>query len=187
MPDSADILLDAEDRMDKAVVAFQNDLLTIRTGRANTALVEHLSVEIYGQPMALNQVATLAAPEATLITIQPWDKSTVNTIMKAIQASDLGITPSSDGAVIRLPVPPLTEARRKELVKQVNQRAEEGRVAVRNVRRHAIDELRKTLRAGELAEDDERRATDDVEKLTGQHIERLDRLSKDKEQELLAI
>jgi len=187
MPDSDEILLDAEDRMDKAVVAYQNDLQTIRTGRANTALVEHLHVEIYGQPMALNQVATLAAPEATMITVQPWDKSTLNTIMKAIQASDLGITPSTDGSLIRLPVPPLTEARRKDLVKQVNQRAEEARVAIRNIRRHAIDELRKAMRAGELAEDDERRATDEAEKLTGQHADRIDRLSKEKEQELLSI
>ena len=182
-----EILLDAEDRMDKAVVAFSHALATVRTGRANTALVEHLHVEHYGQKMALNQLATLAAPEPSLITIQVWDASAVQPIMKAIQASDIGITPSNDGATIRLPVPPLTEQRRKEMVKQVHTRTEEARVAVRNVRRHAIEELRKVLRSGEVSEDDERRAQQDIEELTQQHTAKLDALSREKEAELLAI
>jgi ribosome recycling factor len=190
MPDevsSDDVLLDADDRMDKAVTAFEHVLDTVRTGRANTALVEHLHVTVYGQAMPLNQLATLGTPDATLITVQPWDKGNVNPIMKAIQTSDLGINPSTDGAIIRLPIPPLTEQRRKELVKQVHAKTEEARVAVRNVRRHAIDELRRLLRDGELAEDDERRAADQVEKMTSAHVGKLETLAKRKEQELLAV
>jgi ribosome recycling factor len=137
--------------------------------------------------MALNQLATLAAPEATLITITPWDAGTVNTIMKAIQTSDLGINPSSDGRVIRLPIPPLNEARRKELVKQVSGKAEEARVAVRNVRRHAVDELRKMLKAGDVPEDDERRAEDEVERLTHLHNERIETVTKAKEREVMDV
>jgi ribosome recycling factor len=189
MPDDAtadDVLLDADDRMDKAVVAFQHVLDTVRTGRASTALVEHLHVTVYGQAMPLNQLATLQTPDAQLITVQPWDKANVNPIMKAIQTSDIGINPSTDGAIIRLPVPPLTEARRKELVKQVHARTEEARVAVRNVRRHAMDELKKLQRDG-LAEDDERRAAEQVEKLASSHISSLDALAKKKEQELLEV
>jgi ribosome recycling factor len=190
MPDevtSDDVLLDAEDRMDKAVVAFEHTLETVRTGRASTALVEHLHVTVYGQAMPLNQLATLGTPDVSQITVQPWDKGNVNAIMKAIQTSDLGINPSTDGSIIRLPIPPLTEQRRKELVKQVNARTEEARVAVRNVRRHAMDELKKLLREGELAEDDERRATDQVEKLTSTHVTKLEALAKRKEQDLLEV
>ncbi len=182
-----DILLDADDRMDKAVVAFQNNLDTVRTGRANTALVEHLHVSHYGQSMPLNQLATLAAPEPTLITVQPWDKAAMDSIMKAIQTSDLGINPSNDGRLIRLPIPPLTEQRRRELVKQVHARAEEARVAVRNVRRHAIDEIKKAIKAGEVPEDDGRHAEDEVEKLTHSHTDRIEQLSKTKERELLEV
>ena len=182
-----EILLDAEDRMDKAVEAFQHNLDTVRTGRANTALIEHLHVTHYGQSMPLNQLATLAAPEAQLLTVQPWDAGAVNSIIKAIQTRDLGINPSSDGRVIRLPIPPLTEQRRRDLVKQVHARAEEARVAVRNVRRHAVDELRKAMRAGDVSEDDERHAVDEVEKLTHTHTDRIEALSKKKEQELMDV
>ena len=182
-----EILLDADDRMDKALVAFARDLAGVRTGRANTALIEHLPVHHYGQTMALNQIATLAAPEASLITIQPWDRGAVDAIIKAIQTSDLGINPSSDGAIIRLPIPPLTEQRRRDLVKQLHHRTEEARVAVRNCRRHAIDGLRKALREHEVSEDDERRAQEEVEKITSQHISRLDDLAARKERELLAV
>jgi ribosome recycling factor len=182
-----EIRLDAEDRMDKAVVAYQHVLDTVRTGRANTALIEHLHVTHYGQSMPLNQLATLSAPEAQLLTIQPWDQSSLNSIMKAIQTSDLGINPSSDGRLIRLPIPPLTEQRRRDLAKQVHGKAEEARVAVRNVRRHAIDELRKQMRAGEIPEDDERHATEEIEKLTHAHIERIDALTKSKERDLMEV
>lgn len=182
-----ELLLDAEDRMDKAVAALRQSLSTVRTGRANTALVEHLAVEHYGQTMPLNQLATLAAPDPALLTVQPWDKSALDPIMRAIQASDLGITPGNDGSVIRLPIPPLSEERRRELVRQVHARAEDGKVAVRNIRRHAIDDLRKSLRDGDLPEDDERRALADVEELTKQHTDRIDELGAQKERELLEI
>ena len=182
-----EILLDAEDRMEKAVGAYRSVLATVRTGRASTSLVEHLQVEHYGQRMPLNQLATLGAPEAQLITIQPWDKGSLNAIMRAIQTSDLGINPSNDGTIIRLPIPPLTEERRKALAKQVAGRSEEARVAVRNVRRHAIDELRRSLRAGELSEDDERRAQQDVDRLTTAHTEAIDTLAGEKERELLEL
>ena len=182
-----EILLDAEDRMDKAVSSFQHTLATVRTGRASTALVEHMPVSHYGQTMPLNQLATLATPDAQLVTVQPWDNGALDSIMKAIQQSDIGINPSTDGSIIRLPIPPLTEERRRELVKQVNTRTEESRIAVRNVRRHAIDELRKELREHELSEDEERRAQDDVEKLTAEHVRQLEEIAKEKEQELLEV
>ena len=182
-----EVLLDADDRMDKAVEAVRQALTTVRTGRANTALVEHMQVSHYDQTMPLNQLATLATPDPTLITVQPWDQSALQPIMKAIQASDLGITPSNDGSLIRLPIPSLTEERRRALVKQVHARAEDGKVAVRNIRRSAIEELRKSLREGELSEDDERRALADVEELTSGHTGQIDQLGGQKEEELLEI
>lgn len=182
-----DVLLDADDRMDKAVASLEHALATVRTGRASTALVEHLPVQHYDQTMPLNQLATLAVPEPQLITIQPWDRGALDSVMRAIQTSDLGINPSNDGTIIRLPVPPLTEERRREMVKQVGTRTEEGRVAVRNVRRHAIEELRRALRDKEVSEDEERRAQGEVETITSAHIERLAELGKQKEQELLEI
>jgi ribosome recycling factor len=184
---SEDVLLDAEDRMEKATEAFRHALASVRTGRATTALIEHLQVTHYGQTMALNQLATLAAPEPQLLTVQPWDRGTMDPIMKAIQTSDLGINPSNDGRLIRLPIPPLSEQRRRDLVKQVHARAEEARVALRNVRRHAVDELRKELRAGTLPEDDERHQLEAVEKLTHQFSDRIDELTKTKERELLEV
>jgi ribosome recycling factor len=182
-----EILLDAEERMDKAVVAFESAIASVRTGRASTRLVEHIPVQQYGQSMALNQLATLNTPDATLITVQPWDKSAVNAIMKALQSSDIGITPQSDGSIIRLPIPSLTEDRRKELVKQVHAKTEDARVAVRNVRRHAMDELKKQLREGELSEDDEHRAVNEVDRLTQQHVEQIEAIARQKEQELLEV
>jgi len=182
-----EILLDCEDRMDKAVVSFEHVLDTVRTGRANTALVEHLHVTHYGQAMPLNQLATLAAPEAQLITVTPWDKGALNSIMKAIQTSDLGINPSNDGVIIRLPIPPLNEARRKDLVKQVHQRAEEARVAIRNVRRSVLDDLKKAQRAGDVTEDEERTAGEAVERSTKQHIERVEALVSAKERDLMDV
>lgn len=187
MPDIDEILLDTDERMDKAVEAYRHTLDTVRTGRASTALVEHIHIEQYGQQLSLNQVATLAAPDAQLITIQPWDKSAIAPIMKAIQTSDLGINPSNDGTIIRLPIPPLTEQRRRELAKQVSGKSEEARVAIRNIRRHAMDELKKAQRAGEVSEDDERRAQEDVEKVVARHTEQVEQITRQKEQELLAI
>ena len=182
-----ELLLDAEDRMDKAVASYGQTLASIRTGRASTALVAHLQIAHYEQTTTLNQLATLAVPEPQLITIQPWDKGVMDAIMKAIQKSDLGINPSNDGTMIRVPVPPLTEERRKEMVKQVGVRTEEARVAIRNVRRRAIDDLRKALKAKEISEDDERRAQGDVDTVTAAHIKRLETISKEKERELLEV
>ncbi|MEE8337733.1 MAG: ribosome recycling factor [Dehalococcoidia bacterium] len=182
-----EILLETDGLMDRSVSAYERDLSTVRTGRASTALVEHLQVTHYDQSMPLNQLATLAAPDAQLITVQPWDQGTVDSIMKAIQASDIGINPSTDGSIIRLPVPPLTEERRRDLVKQLGARTEEARVSVRNARRHGIDELRKSLREKEISDDEERRAQDQIEKMASGHVERLEALSKQKEQELLEV
>ncbi len=182
-----EILLDAEDRMEKAVEAYRNVLATVRTGRASTGLVEHLQVEHYGQRMPLNQLATLGAPEAQLITIQPWDQSATDPIMKAIQTSDIRITPQSDGKIIRLPIPALTEERRQEMVKQLHGKTEEARISVRNARRRAMDELKKALRSHDLSEDDEHRGESDIEKLTHERIEQLEAFGKEKEAELLQV
>lgn len=182
-----EILLETEERMEHAVQAFRRELTAIRTGRASTSLIEHLGVDLYGQRMQLIQLANLAAPEAQLLTITPYDRGSVDAIMRAIQASDLGITPQSDGRVIRLPIPPLTEQRRKEFVKQVHTKAEEGRVSVRNARRHANDELKKAVRAGEVSEDDERRALTEVEHLTGKYVDQVDVAAREKERELLEV
>ncbi len=184
---SDEILLDAEERMESAVSAAQRDLASLRTGRASTSIVEHLTVDVYGSKMQLIQLANLATPEAQLITVTPFDRSTMDAIMKAIQTSDIGIMPSNDGRMIRLPVPPLTEQRRKELVKQVHTKTEEGRISVRNARRHAMDELKKALREGDISEDDERRAGEQVEKLTQEYIGKIEALAKEKEHSLLEV
>jgi ribosome recycling factor len=182
-----EILLEAEERMEAAVAAARRDLASLRTGRASTALVEHLPVDVYGSRMQLIQLATLGTPEAQLITITPFDRATVDPIMKAIQSSDIGITPGSDGRIIRLPIPPLTEQRRRELVKVVHAKAEEGRISIRNARRHANDELKKSLRAGDLSEDEERRALEDVDRITHEYTAQVDALAKEKERELLEV
>ena len=184
---SEEILLDAEERMDKAVEAYGHTLDTVRTGRASTALVEHLHVSHYGQSMPLNQLATLAAPEAQLITIQPWDKGTFDSIMKAIQTSDLGINPNNDGAVIRVNLPQLTEERRKEYIKVAKHKAEDARVSIRNVRRHAKDALDKMVKDGEAGEDDVRRAEKHLDEATHKHVEHIDEILKHKEAELLEV
>jgi ribosome recycling factor len=177
----------AKQAMDKAVEAVRREFSTVRTGKATPALLDLVKVEAYGSEMPLNQVASVAAPEPKLLTVQPWDKSLLKVVEKALLASDLGLTPSNDGNLIRLPIPPLTEQRRKELVKQVHTKTEEARVAVRNVRRHAMDELKKQLRDGGVSEDEEHHATAEVEKLTHEHVERIDALAKEKERELLEV
>ncbi|MEX2445967.1 MAG: ribosome recycling factor [Dehalococcoidia bacterium] len=182
-----EILLDAEERMENAVEALRRDLASVRTGRASTALVEHLPVDLYGSRMQLIQVASLATPEAQLITITPYDRSSTDAIIRAIQTSEIGITPQSDGRVIRLPIPPLTEQRRRELVKQVHGKTEDGRVSVRNARRHANDELKKAVRAGDVSEDDEHRAMAEVDRLTGHYVEQLEAIAQQKERELLEV
>jgi len=182
-----DTLRDAEHRMQSAVTALDRDLDTVRTGRARPALVETLKVEYYGTPTPLNQMAAINAPEPRLITIQPWDKTQLSTIEKAIQKSDLGLNPTNDGNIIRLVIPPLTEERRKDLVKVVHKKAEEGRVAVRNVRRDSLEELRKLQHAKEISDDDERRAQERLQKLTDRYVAEIDRHGQTKEQELLEV
>ena len=181
------ILNDAEHRMQSAVTALDRDLDTVRTGRARPALVETLKVEYYGTPTPLNQMAAINAPEPRLITIQPWDKTLLGTIEKAIQKSDLGLTPTNDGNIIRLVVPPLTEDRRKELVKTVHKKAEEARIAVRNVRRDSLDHLRKAQHEKQITDDDERGAQARLQKITDKHIAEVDRHGQSKEQELLEV
>ena len=182
-----DNLRDAEHRMQSAVTALDRDLDTVRTGRARPALVETLKVEYYGTPTPLNQMAAINAPEPRLITIQPWDKTQLGTIEKAIQKSDLGLNPTNDGNIIRLVIPALTEDRRKDLVKVVHKKVEDGRVAVRNVRRDCLDELRKLQHAKEISDDDERRAQERLQKLTDKHVAEIDRHGHTKEQELLEV
>ncbi len=182
-----DSLRDAEHRMQSAVAALERELDTVRTGRARPSLVETLKVEYYGTPTPLNQLAAIHAPEPRLLTIQPWDKSQIGTIEKAIQKSDLGLNPTSDGTIIRLVVPQLTEERRKELAKVVHKKAEDGRVAVRNVRRDCLEDLRKLQHDKQISDDDERRAQERLQKLTDKYIAEIDRRGKTKEEELLEV
>ena len=182
-----EILLEAEEKMEGAVNAFARDLTGVRTGRASTALVEHIMVDVYGSKMALIQLANLATPEAQLISITPFDRTTVDPIIKALQQSDIGITPNSDGRIIRLPIPPLTEQRRKEMTKQVHTKTEEARVSVRNIRRHANDEVKKALKDGEISEDESANASQEVDRLTQQYIEKIEAMAREKERELLEV
>lgn len=182
-----DVLREATDKMDKAVDALQLDLRSIRTGRASPALVERMPVEYYGSPTPMNQLATISAPEPRLLTIRPWDATALAAIEKAILKSDLGLTPNNDGKIIRLVIPRLNEERRQELVKVVARRVEEGRVAVRNIRRSAIDDLRELEREKLIPEDDFHKGRDRVQELTDSFIEQVDEVGKAKENEILEI
>ncbi|MFN0146778.1 MAG: ribosome recycling factor [Dehalococcoidia bacterium] len=187
MADPDDILLGADERMDGAVEALKRELNGVRTGRAHPSLIETLPVDYYGATTPLKQLGTINAPEARLLTIQVWDRSAVQAINKAIQASDLGLNPAIDGQLIRLPIPPLTEQRRKDMVKQVHTKGEDARVAVRNVRRHAHDELRKTEKDGGISQDDIKRHEEELQRMTDAHIAAIDSESKKKEADLLEI
>lgn len=178
-----DVLDDAEKRMKQAVEAFQRSLRSLRTGRASPVLLENVRVDYYGTSMPINQLANISAPEARVLVIQPWDQSALPEIEKAIIKSDLGLTPSNDGQVIRITLPQLTEERRKELVKQAKRIAEEGRVAVRNVRRDVNEQLKDV----DLSEDERRRAMDDVQKLTDRFIKNIDDILAAKEEEILEV
>ena len=182
-----DALPNARERMTKAVDALRKDLSAIRTGRASVGLVDHIRVDYHGTPMPINQLATVAVPEPRLLTIQPWDRSALGMIEKALQKSDLGITPSNDGSMIRLALPQLNEQRRKELAKMVQKRVEEGRVAVRNIRRDCHDELRRYEKNHEASEDEVRRQTDQLQKLTDQFVTDMDKVGKEKEAELMEV
>jgi ribosome recycling factor len=182
-----DVLADAKNRMGKAVEALSKELATIRTGRAHPGLIEHVRVDYYGAPTPLNQLATISVPEPRLLTIQPWDRQSLGDIEKAIYKADLGLNPINDGNIIRLAIPQLTEERRKELVKVVHKKVEEGRVAVRNVRRDCHDELRRLQRDKEISEDAQYRGQDELQKLTDGFIQDIERVGEEKEAELLAV
>ena len=176
-----------EPKMQRAIEAMERDFAGIRTGRASTALVERITVEYYGTQTPLNQVAGISTPDAHLIVIQPWDRSVLSAIEKAITRSDIGLTPNVDGTVVRLNVPPLTEDRRHELVKQVRRRAEQARVEVRNHRREAGDALKKALRDGDLSEDEERRELESLQRVTDRQVEGIDARVERKEAEILEV
>jgi ribosome recycling factor len=178
---------EATHKMEQAVARLKEDFGSIRTGRATPAVLNRITVEYYGTPVPLNQLASVNVPEPRLLQVSPFDKSAVSAIEKAIQSSDLGITPSNDGNVIRLAFPPLTEERRRDLVKQVHHRAEEGRVAVRNVRRHAKEEMEKLEREGGISEDDLSRAEKELQKLTDRFVAEIDETQGHKEQELMEV
>jgi ribosome recycling factor len=173
--------------MGRALEDFRHDLATVRTGRASASLLDRIQIEYYGTPTPLNQLATLGVPEPTVLTVQPWDMSLVPAIEKAIRSSDLGLNPVSDGKVLRVPIPPLTEERRKELIKVVKERAEDGRVAVRNFRRHHKDELEKLEREHAISEDELKRAEKELPKLTDQYVAEVDQVLAAKEKELSEV
>lgn len=183
----ADIKKTSEQKMHKTVEGFKATLGKIRTGRAHTGLLEHLKVDYYGTPMPINQVANLTLIDSHTIGVQPWEKKMVATVEKAIRDSDLGLNPAAQGDVIRVPMPALTEERRRELTKVVKHEAEDARVAVRNVRRDAISHLKDALKAKTVSEDDERRAQDDVQKLTDKYVAEIDKLSHSKEAEMMTV
>ena len=182
-----DIKKDAQTRMAKSVEAFRHELTKLRTGRATTALVDHLKVNYYGSDMPLSQVATVAVADARSLTITPWEKQMVAAVEKAILASDLGLTPNTAGQVIRINLPPLTEERRKELSKHVHAEGENAKVAIRNVRRDAIQHVKELLKDKQATEDEARRAEEEIQKLTDKHVKDIDDVVKAKEQELMAV
>ncbi|MBE6182783.1 MAG: ribosome recycling factor [Bacillus sp. (in: Bacteria)] len=177
----------AKEKMSKAIQAFSRELASIRAGRASASLLDKIMIDYYGAPTPINQLASVSVPEARLLVVQPYDKTIVGEIEKAILKSDLGITPNSDGTVIRLAIPALTEERRKELVKVVKKDAEEAKVAVRNIRRDANDDLKKLEKNGEITEDELRNFSDNVQKVTDEHISKIDEMSKTKEKEIMEV
>src|SRR4029079_15017638 len=183
----ADIKKSAEQKMQKSVEALKHDLGKVRTGRAHTGLLDHIQVDYYGTPMPIGQCANLTLADARTIAVQPWEKKMVPVIEEAIRDSDRGLNPATSGDVIRIPMPPLTEERRKELIKVVRHEAENARVAVRNIRRDAIQHLKDALKKHEVSENDERRAHDEVQKMTDRHVADIDKLLAEKEKELMAI
>lgn len=182
-----DVKADAESRMKKAVEALQRDLATVRTGRASPALVDRVEVDYYGTMTPLNQLAGITVPEARLLVIQPWDKGSIQAIEKAIRMADLGVNPTNDGDVIRINIPALTEERRKEMVKVVWSKVEDSRVAIRNIRRDAISQVKELAQEKMISEDEERRGEQDIQDLTDKYIARAEKTGKEKEEEVLAV
>lgn len=183
----ASVLKDTETRMSKTMDSLHHNLGSIRTGRANPAMIEDIQVEAYGSMMPMNQVASISVPEARMLMIQPWDKGSIKAIEKAIMTSELGLTPNNDGTVIRLNIPMLTEERRKQMVKQVSGMVEDSKVSVRNVRRDAMQSIKSLVANKEISEDDEKRAHDQLETLTRKYVDRSDEIGKEKEAEVLEV
>lgn len=182
-----DVIAETSSRMRKALEALQRDLTTVRTGRASPSLIERVPVEQYGTELPLNQLGTVAAPEARLLTVMPWDKSSIGAIEKALRKSDLGLNPTNDGNLIRIAIPPLTEERRRALVKVVHAKLEEARVALRNIRRDAMTQAREFKDEKLISEDDERRAEKEIQELTNKFISQAEQIGKDKEREVMAV
>jgi len=180
-------LAQAKTRMGKALEDFRHELATVRTGRASASLFDHIKVEYYGTPTPLNQVATLGVPEPNLLTVQPWDPTLLASIDKAIRSSDLGLNPVNDGKILRVPIPPLTEERRKELVKHLHKVLENHRIAIRNIRRDSNEELKRLLKDKKISEDDEKRALEEVQKLTDEQLGKLEAQGLSKEKEILEM
>ncbi len=182
-----EMVAQAKTRMAKAAEDLRVELAGVRTGRASTALLDHLKVEYYGTPTPLNQVATLGVPEPSMLTVQPWDPSLLSVLEKVIRSSDLGLNPVNDGKILKVPIPPLTEERRKELVKHLHKVMENHRTAVRNVRRDANEALKKLLKDKKISEDDERRGLEEIQKLTDEFMEKLESQAKSKEREIMEM
>jgi ribosome recycling factor len=183
----SNLISDAKQRMNTSVETVRRELATMRTGRASLSMLDNVRVDYYGTPTPLNQVGNLSTPDPTLIQVQPWDAKLLGPIEKAIRQSDLDLNPQNDGKIIRIPIPQLNEERRKLLVKNAHKHAEEGRVAIRNVRRDVNDHLKKLMKDHEVSEDDEKRAVADVQKMTDQHIAEIDGILKKKETEIMAV
>ncbi len=186
-PGIEDVLSNADSRMGKSVEALKRELGSIRTGRATPALVENLTVDYYGVPTPLNQIASITAPEARLIMVQPWDKQAVKDIEKGLLKSDMGFNPSNDGSVIRVPIPPLSQERRREMVKVLKKKVEDGKVAARNVRRDALEQLRTLERNKDISQDENRRAQENLQKATDSQIAQMDQVSAAKEVEIMEV
>jgi ribosome recycling factor len=182
-----EVLSEAKSRMVKSIEVLQRDLSGIRTGRATPMILDNIKIDYYGTQTPLKQISTISAPEARLLIIQPWDNASLGDITKAIQKSDLGLNPSSDGHIIRLPIPPLSEERRKEMVKSVHKRAEEGKVALRNIRRDSMDMFKDLEKEKEISQDEHKRAQTKLQEITDGFIAQADQIAKDKEAELLEV
>ena len=187
MPDEKTILSESNTRMQKSVQVFIEDLKTIRTSRASPDLIENLTADYYGVPTPLNQMASITVPDARLLMIQPWDKQALGEIEKSILQSDLGLVPNNDGTLIRINIPILTEERRKDLVKLVGRRLEDSRIAVRNIRREGVDQIKKLENSKQLSSDDSRVAQQEIQKITDSNIQQLETLAKDKEREVMEV
>ena len=182
-----DVIRDVQHRMHGAIEALHREFKTLRTGRANAAMLDGITVDYYGASTPISQVASIKVPESSLIVAEPWDKSMVAAVEKAIRNSELGLNPSSDGKVVRIPIPQLTEDRRKDLVKRAHHIAEESRTAIRQVRRDGNDKLKKMMKGHEISEDDEKRGLDEIQKMTDKHIDEVGNILKHKEEDIMAV